>query len=105
MYSNHNGAIRWLIPNFLSDSNSNVCSISQNFRDFRKNTKMPKVSTLKMEVKFKEKNRTCAIRLEMIDFIQVIFHKFNYMGTYVYAKGNTHTRHIHTAIDRSDDYR
>ena len=30
------GAIRWQMHDFLSDGNSNVCSISDRLRDFRK---------------------------------------------------------------------
>ena len=32
-----NDAIRWQILDFLSDGNSNVCSISDNLQDIRKN--------------------------------------------------------------------
>ena len=37
MYSIHNRAIRWLIPDFQSDVNSNVCSTSHHLRDIRTN--------------------------------------------------------------------
>ena len=61
-----------------------------------------------MKVKVKnEKNVTCAIRLEIFEYIYVIFFQnFNYLATYVYAK-RTHT-HTHThslARVRGDDYR
>ena len=36
MYSVCNGAIEWLIPDFLSDGNSNVCSTFHLLRDIRK---------------------------------------------------------------------
>ena len=42
MHNIRNGAIRWQIPDFLSDSNSNFCSISHHLQDIRKNNKIIK---------------------------------------------------------------
>ena len=47
MYNIRNGAVRWRIPDFLSDGNSYL-------RDIRKNIKMSKVLILNMEVEVKE---------------------------------------------------
>ena len=62
----HSGAIRWQMPDFLSDSNSNVCAISHRSRDISQINKNAKTLTLQMKIKVKErKNGTYAIRLKM----------------------------------------
>ena len=40
MHNICNGAIRWQIPDVISDGNSNVYSISHHLRDIRQNNKM-----------------------------------------------------------------
>ena len=53
-----------------------------------------------MNIKIKEKNGTCAIRLAMFHSVLVIsFQYFCYLATYVYAKGNKHI-HIYTHSER-----
>ena len=67
------GAIRQQIPNFLSDGNSTVCSISislSTFARYSKNKKNGTTLTWKMTVKVIESNHgTSAIRLEMSETI------------------------------------
>ena len=66
MYNIRSGAIRWQIPN--SDGNSNFGSNSHLLR-----------------------HSTGYVRFHIDD----LFQKFSSLGTYVYAKGNTHL-HTHT---------
>ena len=47
------GAVQWLVPDFLYDDNINVCTISYHLRDICKNIKIATVLTLKMKVKVK----------------------------------------------------
>ena len=73
MYNIRNGAIPWQIPDFSYDGKSNFGSISHNLWDIRKTNKMPKIC-LESEVKVKEeKNGTCIIRLELLNYTRVIF--------------------------------
>ena len=60
-----------------------------------------------MKDKFKEeKYGTCGIRLVMFDSIQVIFHNFIKLRTWVYANWLTNTHgQPYTARDRGNDYR
>ena len=55
---------------------------------------IPKI-TLKMKVKVKvkkEKNWTCAMRLETFDFISSIFQNFSSPTTYIYPNLGLHTK-------------
>ena len=70
------GAIQCIIADFLSDGNSNVCSISHCYEIF---TNLIKCQNFERENEVQgqgEKNWTCAIRLEMVDSIRVTFSEF-----------------------------
>ena len=59
MYNIHCG-IQWQIPDFLSDGNGNVCSISHRLRDIRKTTFQKFDPDMMIKVNEK-KNGSCAI--------------------------------------------
>ena len=60
------------IPDYLSKSNSNVCSVSHRFTRYSQIKNNSKSITLKMKVQVKKQNNgTCANRLEMFESIQV----------------------------------
>ena len=64
------------LPDFLSDGNSNVCSVSHRLRDIRQNNEMPKVLTLKMKSQgVKESDlrySTGNVRIHICDFFNRI---------------------------------
>ena len=86
MYKIRNDAIQWQINDFLFDGNSNVCSISPHLRDVRKKNSF----TLKMKVK-EARSGTSSLVLDMFDSIWIFYRNFSYLGTYVFANGNTQT--------------
>ena len=54
MSNSRRGAIRWQINDFLSDVNSNVCSMSHRLRHIRKRIKNAQTLTLKINMKVNE---------------------------------------------------
>ena len=75
MYNIRNGAFRWQVHDFLFDSIGNVCS-KATFTKYSQIKYNCKRLTLKIKSWVKEKNETCAIRLEIIDSIEVNFSEF-----------------------------
>ena len=51
MFNIRNDATRWQLHDFLSDGNSNACSISHNIQDIRKSNKTPTKFDKKYEVR------------------------------------------------------
>ena len=121
MYSIHNGAIRWIIPDFLSHGNSNVCSISWHLQVIH-----TKVKFLPWKWRSGLRSRwTGLVPFDckcLIPYRWIFPQNFSYRGTYAYrfCKCNTHTWpntclhvrvrahihiHKHTARNRGDDYR
>ena len=90
------------IADFITDSNSNVCSIFRRLRDVRKSNTVPKVLPwIRRSMSGRRKKGIYAIRLEMYDSIQVIF-LLRILATWEHTfkhTGYTHT-HIHTHIHR-----
>ena len=68
-YDIHSGAIWSLIPNFLSDGISKVCSTFHRLRDIRKWNKMQKFDFENEGESQVGQNESCANRLEMLNSI------------------------------------
>ena len=99
-------SIWWQRPDFLSDGNSNVCSIAHHLQDIHKSNQMPKV----WPWKWRSRSRRRKTRLMLFDrkclcpYRWFFFRMFSYLVTYIYAKANTHI-HIHKARDSGDVYK
>ena len=95
MYNIHIGAIRWQIPDFLSDDNSNVSSISHRLRDIRKWKSQNSDLENDQGQGVKERHLRHSTRNVWIG--EFFFQNFCYLAIYVYTKGYTHTyMYIHT---------
>ena len=90
MYNIHSNAIRLQIHNFLSDSNSNVCSITRHLRHVHKSNKM--------KVKIKEKTGVAPfdwkVQFYIGDFFRILatWQQFMQKDIHTHFHTNTHTR-------------
>ena len=109
-YNIRSGAIRWQLPDFLSDGNSNVYSVSHRLRDMRKQEKCQNVDLENEgQVQGSEERDLCHstrnIRIHLGEFFRSLVtwqHKFTQRLTHTHTPHtHTHTHtHIHTQKDR-----
>ena len=107
MYNIRSGAIRWQIPDFLSDGNSNVCSSSHHLRDIRETNKIKIVWPWKWRSKSKSRRTGLTYWICLIPYSWIFIilenweHSFSQKETHTHTNKQTHTHkqtntHTHT---------